>query len=255
MPVTAVDKKMLYYDRSDSETGPALILVHGSGGDHTHWPEGLRHHRGIRVYTPDLPGHGRSSGVGCTSVEAYADVIDRFARSLGIEKAAVAGHSLGGAVALTLAIRKPGWLNGAILVGTGARLRVLPKIIDGFENAFEETIDMICRQSIGPRASASLKAALQHQMLHNEPDVISGDYLACDHFDVMDDIGNIDCPALVISATDDRMTPVKYGQYLSRHIPGATFALIEGAGHMMAVEKPEALIAEVVRFLGIPSEK
>jgi|GEM_PF-5576187 len=98
-------------------------------------------------------------------------------------------------------------------------------------------------------------AALQHQLPCNAPDVIEGDYRACDRFDVMERIGSIDCPVLVISATDDRMMPAKHGPHLSGQIPGVAFALIEGAGHMMAVEKPDALIAEMIRFLGVTSEQ
>ncbi len=251
MPVAAAAEDDLFYDRSDAEAGPALILVHGSGGDHTHWPEGLRRHGKMRVFTPDLPGHGRSAGAGRTRVEEYARVIDRFARTLGVGTAAVAGHSLGGAVALTLALMQPGWLSGVLLVGTGARLRVHPQILEGLSTAFAETIGQICDLSFGPEAPEDLIAQVRRQLMGNDPRVIQGDYQACDHFDVMGRVGGITCPALVISATDDRMTPVKYGEYLCRQIPGAAFARIEGAGHMMALEKPDAVIDAVAGFMGI----
>lgn len=254
MPVAVMDDDAVFYDRSKAETGPALILVHGSGGDHTHWPEGLRHHEGIRVFAPDMPGHGRSPGTGCRTVEAYARFIDRFAGKLGIEKAAVVGHSLGGAVALTLALMKPQWLSRIVLLGTGARLRVRPQIIDGLVAAFEDTIELICSQVFGPETSPSVIADARKQLLQNSPRVIQGDYLACDRFDSMDRIGDIACPTLVISATDDQLTPVKYGAYLYQQIPGAEFTIIEHAGHMMAIEKPDAVIAAVTRFMGISSE-
>lgn len=254
MPVATMDEGAVYYDQSDARTGPALILVHGSGGDHTHWPEGLRRHERLRVFAPDMPGHGRTAGTGYRTVAAYADVIDRFAGKLGIEKAAVAGHSLGGAVALTLALMRPAWLSRIILVGTGARLRVLPRILDGLASAFEETVELILSGLFGPETSPSVIADARRQLLENSPRVIQGDYLACDRFDIMDRIGEIACPTLVISATDDQLTPVKYGEYLHQRIPGAEFALIEGAGHMMAIEKPDAVIAAVAGFMGISSE-
>ena len=81
------------------------------------------------------------------------------------------------------------------------------------------------------------------------------DYLACDGFDSMDRISGITFPTLVISATQDRMTPVKYGEYLHQRIPGAAFTLIEHAGHMMAIEKPDAVTAAVALFLGISPER
>lgn len=251
MPVVALADASVFYERSDARTGPALILVHGSGGDHTHWPEALRRHEKMRVFTPDLPGHGRSTGSGRNSVEGYARVIDRFARALGIGTAAVAGHSLGGAVALTLALMKPEWLSGVLLVGTGARLRVHPQILEGLSTAFAETIGQICGLSFGPEAPEDLIARVRSRLMGNDPQVIHGDYLACDRFDAMQRIGNITCPTLVISATDDRMTPLKYGEYLCQRISGAAFARIEGAGHMMALEKPHAVITAVAGFMGI----
>jgi pimeloyl-ACP methyl ester carboxylesterase len=249
-----MDDDTIFFDRSPAEAGPALILVHGSGGDHTHWPEPLRRHPGIQVFAPDLPGHGRSPGAGCSSVEAYARVIDRFARSLGVQSAAVAGHSLGGAVALTLALMNLDWLSGIVLVGTGARLRVHPQILAGFATAFEETVDRVCRESFGPAAPAPLIAEIRRQLLGNDPRVIQADYEACDRFDVMDQIGGIACPALVISAAEDRMTPAKYGAYLLQEIPRAAFTLIPGAGHMMTVEKPGEVTAAVAGFMGISPE-
>ena len=251
MPVVMMDEGAVYYDRSKAETGPVLVLVHGSGGDHTHWPEGLRHHHGMRVFAPDMPGHGRSAGTGCESVEDYADVIDRFVGNLGIEKAAVAGHSLGGAVAMTLALMRPEWLSGIILVGTGARLRVHPKILDGLTTAFEDTVEVILGALFGPETPPSAVTAVRRQLRENTPRIIHGDYLACDRFDIMERMGEIVCPTRVISATDDRLTPLKYGEYLRQGIPGARFTLIEGAGHMMAIEKPNAVTNAVTRFLGV----
>ncbi len=150
---------------------------------------------------------------------------------------------------MTLALMKPGWLSGIILVGTGARLRVDPRITGGLADAFEETVDRICDMAFGPAAPASVIARVKRQLLGNAPAVIRGDYLACDRFDVMDRIGGIVCPTMVVSAGNDRMTPVKYGEYLHQRISGSTFAVIDGAGHMMAVEKPDAVIAAVAGFM------
>jgi pimeloyl-ACP methyl ester carboxylesterase len=64
-------------------------------------------------------------------------------------------------------------------------------------------------------------------------------------------VAAIKFPTLVISATADKLTPVKYGRYLRDHIPGATQTVIEDAGHYMALEKPEEFTRIVSDFLSV----
>ena len=71
--------------------------------------------------------------------------------------------------------------------------------------------------------------------------VLHGDFLACDGFDVMDRLGAIDRPALVIVGEDDHMTPVKYARFLADHLPRAQLNVIPAAGHMVMLEQPAAV--------------
>ena len=111
--------------------GPPLVLVHGAGGNLMHWPGALRRLPGHTVYALDLPGHGKSGGAGRAEIGAYADVVRGFAEALGLVPFVLAGHSMGGAIALEFALRYPARLAGLILVGTGAKLRVAPEILTG----------------------------------------------------------------------------------------------------------------------------
>ncbi len=249
MPFVTVEADNIYYDRGESNEGPAMLLIHGSGGDHSHWPSELRNLGDARVFAPDLPGHGRSEGRGRDSVEDYADFIEAFVFELGLENVVPTGHSLGGAIVQTLALRSPAWLSRIILVGSGARLRVHPAILEGLETDPKATLRKVCEWSFGPEASESVVAGAYEKFLSTDSVIIHGDYSACDRFDIMDRVGEITCPALVVVGTADRMTPAKYGEYLHRRLSRSRMAVIENGGHMMGLEKPEALVRCISDFL------
>ena len=264
MPYTMVAGERLFYAlvEGDPTRERNLILVHGAGGDHTHWPAELRRIPGINVYALDLPGHGRSSGQGRTSVADYADGVHLFAQTLKLEQASVVGHSMGGAIAQTMALHQPTWLDRAVLIGTGARLRVHTLILQGLQLAstkdlspsaskstFEATIDTICQWAYGPSINQQILRKSRQQLLGVDPDVIYGDYKACNNFDVMDRVTDIKLPTLIIVGSADRMTPPKYGQYLHNQISGSQLVEIKDGGHMMAIEKPTEVAQAVTRFL------
>lgn len=244
-----IGKEQVYYDRNDSTARPVLIPIHGSGGRGAHWPEALRRWPAAGVYTPDLPGHGRSTGDGRTSVADYAGVLDAFVTALGLEKVILMGHSIGGAIAMTSALRSPAWLTGLILVGTGARLRVTRSILDGLLSDFDAAVDIICGLLFGPSAPESLMDLVRQDMRATSPRVIHGDFSACDRFDIMDRIGEIRYPCLIVSGARDMLTPPKYGEYLSKRIAGARHVVIEGAGHMIAQERPAEFLRAVSDFI------
>jgi pimeloyl-ACP methyl ester carboxylesterase len=251
MPYATVAGERLFYAlvEKDPSRQQNLILVHGAGGDHTHWPAELRRLAGFNVYALDLPGHGRSPGQGRTSVQDYAGTVDLFAQALELRQASIAGHSMGGAIAQELALRHPRWLVSVVLIGTGARLRVAPDILEGLSTDFEAAIDTICRRAYGDTASQHMLRKGRQQLLGVDPAVIHGDYVACDTFDVMDRVSDIRLPTLIISGGADQMTPPKYGQYLHQCIGGSEWVEIREGGHMMALEKPLEVARAVERFL------
>jgi pimeloyl-ACP methyl ester carboxylesterase len=79
--------------------------------------------------------------------------------------------------------------------------------------------------------------------------VVHADFHACNNFDIMDRLGEIDVPTLVFCGTQDYLTPVKYSQYLVEHLPNAQLKLIEGAGHMVMLEYPLTMLAALRNFL------
>jgi len=251
MPYTNVVGEKIFYvhHQGDPKGQRTLIFVHGAGGSHLHWPPQLRRLTGANTYALDLPGHGQSEGQGRKSISAYADFVAAFLETLELKKVILVGHSMGGATALDFVLRYRERLAGLVLVGSGARLRVAPAILDGIHRDFQAAVRLICDYAFALDAPEQLKRLGQHQMEQTHPDVLYGDFAACDAFDVMDRLGGIRCPTLAICGTADRLTPPKYSTYLRDHIPGAQLVLIEGAGHMVMLEQPEAVSQAIADFV------
>ena len=245
MPYTAVGEESIFYAHRPTATpkAPHLILVHGAGGNHQLWGYAIRNLGAANTYALDLPGHGRSNGTGRWTIAGYADFVLDFMDALQLEAAVVAGHSMGGATAMTMALHHPQRVAGLVLVGTGARLRVLQAILDGTLSNFEDTIQLICEYAYSPDAPRQLVRQGQRQMLDVAPQTIHDDFAACNTFDIMERVGEIRCPTLVICGTEDRLTPPKYAQYLAEGIAGAELKWVEGAGHMVMIEKPDRVAA------------
>jgi pimeloyl-ACP methyl ester carboxylesterase len=202
---------------------------------------------GRRVIALDLPGHGRSPGGGERSVAAYAQRVLALLDELGVDAALVLGHSMGGAIALTLALEARARVAGLALVGTGARLRVSRAVLEATASPAlpaQAARDMAV-WSFGPGVGDELLGDFADGLRAVAPGVLHGDFLACDAFDVMGRLGEVSAPTLVLCGTEDRLTPPKYSEYLHRNIRGARLELIAGAGHMVMLEAPAQVAAAV----------
>ncbi|HJO33293.1 MAG: alpha/beta fold hydrolase [Anaerolineales bacterium] len=227
-----------------------LVLIHGAGGNHLSWPPNMRHAQEYPVIALDLPGHGRSAGAGCENLSDYARAVVALLDELAIPRAVIAGHSMGGGVAQLLALKQAQRLSGLILVSTGARLTVAARILDGIHTDFAATVDLILEWAFAPDAPADLVGAARQRMLDVAPDVLYGDFVACDRFDVLKSIGNWSGPTTAICGELDRVTPPKYSRCLAGQIEDATLEIVPAAGHMVMLERAEAVGAAVDRFMG-----
>jgi pimeloyl-ACP methyl ester carboxylesterase len=223
---------------------PSLLCVHGSGGSGVEFAEMFTHLAGrVNAAALDLPGHGATPGPSMNRVEDYAAWVAGFIAA-GPVRPWLLGHSLGGAIALAVGLARPELLSGLVLWGTGARLRVLPAILEGLASAAEATLGatlgLVVDNAYSFDAHPSLKVLGRAHLAKVDPRVTLGDYSACDRFDVMARLGEISLPTLVVCGENDRLTPLKYSQYLASHIAGARLTVIPGAGHMLQEEQPVA---------------
>jgi pimeloyl-ACP methyl ester carboxylesterase len=243
MPTVDINGAPIYVfaHREGDGSIPPLVLIHGAGGRYDHWPPQIRRIGVTAVYAPDLPGHGRSGGAARENIGAYAADILALADALGLDRFAAAGHSMGGAVALRMALDAPGRIAGLALVATGARLRVARDLLGALKDDTGAAIDFIIVHSFGPDVSEDIRQLARRQLHAVDPAALRADYAACDAFDVRDRLGEIAAPALVACGTADRMTPQGFGEQLAMRLPAAELRIFEGAGHMLPAERPDAL--------------
>jgi pimeloyl-ACP methyl ester carboxylesterase len=218
----------------------SLVFIHGAGGNQTFWRNQVDYFkRTFNCYIMELPGHGAAPGPGVQEIKGYALWIKGALDELKLSRPFVIGHSMGGAIAMELAVRFPALPKGLVLVSTGARLRTVPDILDGIKQAFPETVKLICERSFAQDAPAEMKQATAAEMMKNSPDVLHGDFSACDRFDIMEQVQTINKPTLVICGDQDILTPIKYSRFLADTIAGARLEIIKGAGHLVMLERAE----------------
>ena len=229
---------------------PAVCLVHGTGGSSAVWAHQLESLADLaHVVAVDLPGHGRSDGNIPQRIEDAAAVVADVLEALRIGQVVIGGHSMGGAIAQQFALTYPDRVDGLILVGTGARLRVLARLLELLARDTAKGVDLLMSLAIGPKAPADLRMALHRSTADNPPGVVFGDLRACEVFDVMNRISTVDAPTLVICGEEDQLTPPKYSRFLGDHIAGARVVVVAGAGHYVQVEQPDETTAAMREFL------
>jgi pimeloyl-ACP methyl ester carboxylesterase len=225
------------------------VFVHGAGGNSLLWSRMLQGLSGSsRAMAVDLPGHPNGD-ITCRSVGDYAEALHQFLLDSRLDRPVLGGHSMGGATVLSLALSHPDAIGGLILVGTGARLGVAPEILAGLRDepmrAIENIITPWSFNSIDLSLGREARAALSTS---NIP-VFLNDYFACAGFDVRKDLPRITAKTLVVCGDKDRMTPPKFSHYLNANISDSELHFIKDSGHMLPLEKPEALASVVQAFL------
>lgn len=249
---------------------PVLVLVHGfsaSAVDWDGWVARLSGH--YRVITLDLPGHGltRAPADWPADPDHYADLVDRLATRIGLGTFALAGNSMGGAVAWHYALRHGEHLNALILVdaaGGGtvraqsggpvifrllanpvgrtvlARIDLTPMIRQGLQSAFIDhalvTPELVQRYADLARAPGH-RPILLH-IIAAPREAASDSQLAAIHV-----------PTLVLHGTDDRLIPYADGQRLAARIPGARLITYPGIGHVPMEQIPDQSARDIDEWL------
>lgn len=219
---------------------PTLVLVHSAGGNQRSFDTVLPFLEGRSVLVPSFPGRMGSEGPHPGTAIAAAAWLRSLFDALGVAPAIVVGHSVGGAIAIELALSHADALTGLVLMSTGARLRVLPDVLLALEAAVAR----------GEPADLSTWLAPDPARQHTPPAAALADWRMADGFNRLADVARIRARTLVLSGTADPLTPPKYAAFLRDRIPGATLVSFEGAGHDLPLERP----ADVADALGALDE-
>lgn len=227
-----------------------LVFIHGSGDTGRVWRPQLDYFGPERAFAIDLPGHGQRADTlpPEVSVLDYSRAAhDIIWNELALQRPLIAGHSLGGAIALTLGLEYGDETGGLILIGTGARLRVHPDLLAAARSA-----PIAATRQFKSLAFAHVETMLDdilEEQAKPAPYMLHRDLAACNAFDCMAQLSEIHLPTLIICGTEDRMTPVKYSQYLHEHIAGSSLRLISDAGHYVMREQPQQVNQAIEEWL------
>lgn len=249
MPEISVQGKVVEFQDSVKPGRRTIVFLHGAGGSHHTYRDQWAGLRGtLRLVIPDLPGHGRSGGPPLESVDACAGWVAAFVKEIGLDRFILAGHSMGGAIVLQAALGKIRGLDALVLLGTGARLRISPLIFEGIGERFREFAPELVGWMTSAASSGLLREDVTTDVLSTQPATFLSDFQASNGFDVMNRLGEILVPTLVLNGDDDRLTPLKYAEYLVANIPGAILKIIRGAGHLAMLEKPTEVNTVITSF-------
>jgi len=223
-----------------------LLFIPGSGGGKEAWLYQTGYFADSEAIA--LPGH--PDGEPCPSIDEYVEWLRGYISQQGYKDVVLVGHSLGGGIAQLFGLKYGNELKALVLIGTGARLRVRPDILEEVEKMIGD--DATWRKyleegqsTVDPEYS---KVAVEARMRIG-PAVLLNDFLCCDKFDIMDRVHTIKVPTLVLCGTEDVMTPVKYTNYLADKIERAQRVIIEGATHSVARERPTEVNQAIESFL------
>jgi len=245
-----IDGHIIAYE---SQSGPraegTLLFIHGSGGDHLKW-DGLMkqvHPNLVRVAI-DLPGHGSSPGPLLKTIDAAAALVRKIPALLNLPRPIfLVGHSMGSAIAMSIALDYGAEIDGLILIGAGSRLRVLPTLLEALRAGQKDPA--FFKLGFAPDTPTAIVDAelLAYEQIPAE--LLLNDFTACDHFDRSKDVANIKLPALLIVGEKDQLTPVKYAQLLHDNIPQSNLVVISQAGHYVMLEKATEVSQAIEDFL------
>jgi pimeloyl-ACP methyl ester carboxylesterase len=238
-----------------------MVLVHGAGAVGQVWQHQLLAFP--LAVAPDLPGHPTGAALSTVSdlarwLLAFLDdhPESRRAGGPGAGPAGVGhgwvlgGYSMGGAVAIEAVLAAPERFRGLVLIATGARLRVRQEFFDLLAADHEAAVEELLRWWFTPGAPPRVVDRARSALRAVSPAVIHDDFWASHHFDAMDRVRRVALPTLIICGEEDRMTPVRYSEYLHGQIAGSQLVVLPRAGHMVVLEQPRAVNEAIAAFLG-----
>jgi pimeloyl-ACP methyl ester carboxylesterase len=250
-----------YTNNRDIDPGKdSIVFLHGAGMDHTVWTLFARHfaRHGHNVIAVDLPGHGRSGGDPKTAIEEMADWVMALLDTLGIERAAMVGHSLGSLIALDGAARHPDRAEALVMIGTTAPMPVSDAILEAAAANDHAAYDMLTEYGYSKRhlyggnsnPGMWMVGSTLRLFERSRPGVLHADMNACNQYlQGLERASRVSCPVLLVLGKGDRLTPVKGTRDLQAALPDPRVVVLETSGHTLMTEAPNALLDALREFL------
>jgi 3-oxoadipate enol-lactonase/4-carboxymuconolactone decarboxylase len=257
MPLLRLQDGATFYRLTGRDDRPVLVLSHSLGQDHGMWdPQVADFSTHFRVLQYDTRGHGASSVTpGDYSVDQLAKDVLALADSLGIDRFAFCGLSLGGMIAQWLAVHAPDRVTAVVLANTSAKPdpeRMEARRRKVLDSGMASVVDEVMGRFFSPRLLATndpVVASSRRTLLSTDPVGYAGCCAAVRDMDQRAALGSIRCPTLIVDGDLDASLPWKgHGNILARDIPGAAVVHLPAA-HLSNLECPRAFTAAVLRFL------
>jgi pimeloyl-ACP methyl ester carboxylesterase len=257
MPFCKINDIRLYYEDYDEKDQVPLIFLHGLMGSGESWRFQVDHFKDKRrVIAFDLRGHGQSDKpLGKYSMKQFSEDLFSFVQELGIEKAVIAGHSMGGIIALRFALDHKEMVEKLILIDTGARTPLGKKLLVYVSKiilriSYKTFVKIYLSGYTFPKGYSKSKIGeAQERVLKTPKHVVDSCFSAVKEFDVTSDLGSIQVPTLIIHGSEDKQQPLSQAKYVKEHISNAEIVIIEGAGHATLIETPEKIWEAIGKFI------
>ena len=240
---------------------PAVLLLHGLGADSTSWgyQVPLLSEFGLRPIVPDLPGFGKSiAGYKHWTISKVASDVAMMLRKLTEEPVIAVGISMGGTVALQLALDFPRLVNKLVLISTFARLRpkrfdemgfLLGRFVIAHMRGKEYQAGLVARRMFPRPEQEYLRKELIQQILQSNEHVYRQAMQSLALFDVHTRLDEIRMPTLVISGENNSTVPIANQIELANGIQGAKHVVIPDAGHALIVDQVARFNSELLGFI------
>jgi len=240
-----------YAERGERREGaPPALLVHGAGASSAIWMMVMaRLARAAHVVAVDLPGHGPSplpeGGAAALSLAAYRDAAGILAGTLCLGPSVLVGHSMGALVAVEAALAWPDKVRGLVLCAAAPRLPVRDELLDLIRRDHALVPAWMAEHALSPRARPAVRRGFVAAGIVTPAEVTLADFEAVRAADLSDRVKNVTCPILWLDGADDAIV----GEPGAR--PGEVRRL-EGVGHLVPIEAPEAVAAGVAAVTARP---
>ncbi|PWR00668.1 alpha/beta fold hydrolase [Leucothrix pacifica] len=240
-----------YTERGEQHTGIPIICLHGIGGSQDSFlPQLEALSNSHRTIAWNMPGYGESALLETTSFTTLTQALLGFMDELGIEKAHILGHSIGGMIAQEVALTNPDRVASLALLGTtpsfGGRddsfkqrfLEARLKPLDDGQT-MSELADEFVPQIVGSQADKAMMQAASDTMRVVTPEAYRVILQCLIQFDRYADSGLISQPCCLIAGSEDNNAPAKTMHKMASKIPNACFYELEQVGHLINLEAPK----------------